>query len=325
MGVVINTNIPSISAARSLSATRKDLEQAMERLSSGKRINGAKDDAAGMSVVTRMKAQITSLNQAVRNTNDGISMLSTYDGAADEIEDILIRMRELAVLAQNETYTVSDARNANLEFQALRNEVDRISSKTKFNGSLDVSSGGGALNYSFQVGFNGGDAVTGTLNSLQLSALTAAVGSALTRGITAVDIASTVAAQGSAFGATAVDASALAGLSGAAGTITSGNFANYSQFANHASQAVDYLDKGLSNLNVARATVGATINRLEHTVSNLMNVVQRTEEARSRIEDADFATESAALARANVLVQAGSAMLAQANQNPQYVLALLRS
>jgi len=324
MGVVINTNIPSISAARSLSATRKDLEQAMERLSSGKRINGAKDDAAGMSVVTRMKAQITSLNQAVRNTNDGIS-LSTYDGAADEIEDILIRMRELAVLAQNETYTVADARNANLEFQALRNEVDRIASKTKFNGSLDVSSGGGALNYSFQVGFNGGDAVTGTLNSLQLSALTAAVGSALTRGITAVDIASNATAQGSAFGATAVDASALAGLSGAAGTITSGNFANYSQFGNHASQAVDYLDKGLSNLNVARATVGATINRLEHTVSNLMNVIQRTEEARSRIEDADFATESAALARANVLVQAGSAMLAQANQNPQYVLALLRS
>jgi flagellin len=324
MGVVINTNIPSISAARSLNATRSDLERAMERLSSGKRINGAKDDAAGMSVVTRMKAQITSLNQAVRNANDGISLLATYDGAADEIEDILIRMRELATLAQNETYTVSDARNANLEFQALRNEVDRIASKTKFNGSLDVSSGGGALNYSFQVGFNGGDAVTGTLNSLQLSALTAAVGSSLTRGITAVDVASNAAAVGSAFGATAVDASALAGMS-AAGTISSGNFADYSQFANHASQAVVYLDKGLSNLNVARATAGATINRLEHTVSNLMNVVQRTEEARSRVEDADFATESAALARANVLVQAGSAMLAQANQNPQYVLALLRS
>lgn len=323
MGVVINTNIPSISAARSLSATRRDLEQAMERLSSGKRINGAKDDAAGMSVVTRMKAQVTSLNQAVRNTNDGISLLSTYDGAADEIEDILIRMRELAVLAQNETYTVSDARNANLEFQALRNEVDRIASKTKFNGSLDVAASGANLAYSFQVGFNGGDAITGSLNRLDMSALTAAVGSQLTRGVTAVDIRSAAAA--SAFGGTAVDASALAGLSGAAGAITSGNFADFSQFANHASQAVDYLDKGLSNLNVARATVGATINRLEHTVSNLMNVIQRTEEARSRIEDADFATESAALARANVLVQAGSAMLAQANQNPQYVLALLRS
>lgn len=327
MGVVINTNIPSISAARSLAATRTDLERAMERLSSGKRINGAKDDAAGMSVVTRMKAQITSLNQAVRNANDGISLLATYDGAADEIEDILIRMRELATLAQNETYSLSDARNANLEFQALRNEVDRISSKTKFNGSLDVSSSAAVLRYSFQVGFNGGDAVEGTLGSLEISALTGAVGSSLTRGITAVDIRSAAAA--SAFGATAADASALGNFSGT-GTIsvysaTAGNAADFSQFANHASQAVVYLDKGLSNLNVNRATVGAQINRLEHTVSNLMNVVQRTEEARSRIEDADFATESAALARANVLVQAGSAMLAQANQNPQYVLALLRS
>jgi flagellin len=179
------------------------------------------------------------------------------------------------------------------------------------------------------VGFNGGDAVQGTLGSLEISALTGAVGSSLTRGITAVDIKSSQAsdpAVASAFGATDVDQSALASLSGAAGTITSfNNTADFSQFANHASQAVVYLDKGLSNLNVNRATVGAQINRLEHTVSNLMNVVQRTEEARSRIEDADFATESAALARANVLVQAGSAMLAQANQNPQYVLALLRS
>jgi len=325
MGVVINTNISSISAARSLAGTRADLEQAMERLSSGKRINGAKDDAAGMSVVTRMKAQITSLNQAVRNANDGISLLATYDGAADEIEDILIRMRELATLAQNETYAVSDARNANLEFQALRNEVDRISSKTKFNGTLDLSSGAGATTYSFQVGFNGGDAVAGTLGSLQMSALTGAVGSQLTRGLTAYDIGSTAAAQASAFGATSPDASTIIGVGtggySAGDTVT---LADYSQFANHASQAVDYLDKGLSNLNVNRATVGAQINRLEHTVSNLMNVVQRTEEARSRIEDADFATESAALARANVLVQAGSAMLAQANQNPQYVLALLR-
>ena len=162
-----------------------------------------------------------------------------------------------------------------------------------------------------------------------MSALTAAVGSQLTRGITAYDIGSTAAAIASAYGATAPDASTLAGVVGAADGGYSagdlGNVADFSQFANHASQAVDYLDKGLSNLNVARATVGATINRLEHTVSNLMNVIQRTEEARSRIEDADFATESAALARANVLVQAGSAMLAQANQNPQYVLALLRS
>ena len=286
MGVVINTNISSISAARSLSTTRTDLEKAMERLSSGKRINGAKDDAAGMSVVTRMKAQISSLNQAVRNANDGISLIQTYDGAADEIEDILIRMRELAVLVQNGTYTKEDASNANLEFRALKGEIDRIQAKTKFNGTLDISSTTGNQTYSFQVGFNGGDAVSIGLGSLHASTLTGTDLSAAT--------------------------SAIGGHDSQASNITA------------ASAAVSSLDAGLSNLNVHRATAGAVINRLEHTVSNLMNVVQRTEEARSRIEDADFASESAALARANVLVQAGSAMLAQANQNPQFVLALLR-
>jgi len=285
MGIVINTNIPSIQAARALSSTRADLEQAMERLSSGKRINGAKDDAAGMSVVTRMKAQISSLNQAVRNANDGISLVSTFDGAADEIEDILIRMRELATLVQNGTYTMSDDSNANLEFLALNTEITRIQEKTKFNGSLDVASTG-TQTYSFQVGFNGGDAVSIAFGSLNASTLAT------------VDL-----------GSTTLD------LEG--GADKAANIAT-------ASAAVTKLDVALSNLNVHRATAGAVINRLEHTVSNLMNVVQRTEEARSRIEDADFAAESAAMARANVLVQAGSAMLAQANQSPQYVLALLR-
>jgi flagellin len=285
MGIVINTNVPSIQAARALSSTRADLEQAMERLSSGKRINGAKDDAAGMSVVTRMKAQISSLNQAVRNANDGISLVSTFDGAADEIEDILIRMRELATLVQNGTYTESDDSNANLEFRALNSEITRIQEKTKFNGSLDIASTG-TQTYSFQVGFNGGDAVSIAFGSLNASTLAT------------VDL-----------GSTTLD---LAGGANKAANIET------------ASAAVTKLDVALSNLNVHRATAGAVINRLEHTVSNLMNVVQRTEEARSRIEDADFAAESAAMARANVLVQAGSAMLAQANQSPQYVLALLR-
>jgi len=288
MGVVINTNISSISAARSLATTRADLERSMERLSSGKRINGAKDDAAGMSVVTRMKAQITSLNQAVRNANDGISLISTFDGAADEIEDILVRMRELATLAQNGTFTTADTANASLEFTALKDEIDRIQSKTKFNGGLDISSTTANQTYSFQVGFNGGDAVSialGQIGALGLTG-TASATAEFADGIT----------QGTAASAITVAAS-----------------------------AVTVIDGMLSNLNVHRATAGAVINRLEHTVSNLMNVVQRTEEARSRIEDADFAAESAGMARANVLVQAGSAMLAQANQSPQFVLALLRS
>jgi len=241
MGVVINTNISSISAARSLATTRADLERSMERLSSGKRINGAKDDAAGMSVVTRMKAQISSLNQAVRNANDGISLVSTFDGAADEIEDILIRMRELATLTQNGTYTIGDAANAELEFDALVSEIDRIQSKTKFNGSLDVSLSTAALTYSFQVGFNGGDAVSISLGQLDAQGL-----------------------KGTASGTT---------IPGIASTTQALTIAD-------ASATVTDIDAMLSNLNVHRATAGAVINRLEHTVSNLMNVVQRTEEAR---------------------------------------------
>ena len=276
MSVTINTNIPSIAASRSLYETSSSLNQAMERLSSGKRINGAKDDAAGMTVVTRMKAQITSLSQAVRNANDAISMISTYDGAADEIETILIRMRELATLAQNGTYTADDRTNANAEYLQLKDEIDRIQSKTKFNGTLDISSTTTTnQTYSFQVGFTGGDQIAVGFDSLHASTLAN---------------------------------NPLQGISSIGSAATD----------------VGRLDTALTALNTARAEAGAHINRLEHTVSNLMNVIQRTEEARSRIEDADFATESAALARANVLTQAGSAMLAQANQSPQYILALLR-
>jgi flagellin len=275
MPTVINTNISSISAARSLQETSSSLSQAMERLSSGKRINGAKDDAAGMTVVTRMKAQITSLSQAVRNANDAISMISTYDGAADEVESILIRMRELATLAQNGTYTSTDLTNANAEYDQLAVEIDRIQQKTKFNGTLEIASSTGNSNYSFQVGFASNDTVAVGFNSLAASAL---------------------------FGAAVGDITSIAS----------------------AATEVTNIDTALNNLNAGRAEAGAHINRLEHTVSNLMNVIQRTEEARSRIEDADFATESASLARANVLTQAGSAMLAQANQSPQYILALLR-
>ena len=288
MAITANTNIPSIAAARAVYESRSDLSQAMERLSSGKRINASKDDAAGQTVVSRMRAQITGLNQAIRNANDGLSMVQTYDGAADDIEEILIRMRELATLAQNGTYTTNDAANAGLEYKQLKAEIDRIQEKTKFNGTLDISSSTSTQTYSFQVGFNGGDAVSIAFGSLAASAL---VGGGTT--------------------ATQDFANAFSGVAQAS-QITA------------AASAVTVVDAMLSNLNVHRATAGATVNRLEHTISNLMNVVQRTEEARSRIEDADFATESAALARANVLVQAGSAMLAQANQSPQYILALLR-
>ena len=275
MGISANTNISSIAAARAVYETRDDMSRAMERLSSGKRINSSADDAAGQTVVSRMEAQLSSLNQALRNTNDGLSMLNVYDGAADEIEDILVRIRELATLAQNGTYTAADRANADLEVSSLVSEITRIASKTMFNGTLDVASAGGTK--AFQVGFDPSDRATFSFNKLDPASLGLAV---------AVTVS----------GADATGASA----------------------------AVTSADVAMSNLNLFRATAGAAINRLEHTVSNLMNVVQRTEEARSRIEDADFAAESAALAKANVLAQAGTAMLAQANQSPSYILALLR-
>jgi len=273
MSVTANTNIPSIAASRAVYEARSDLSRAMERLSSGKRINSASDDAAGASVVSKMKAQIASLNQAVRNANDGLSWLNTYEGAADEIQDILVRVRELATLAASGTYTSDDRANADLEVTQLVSEIGRIAGQTLFNGGVNVASGANPA-ITVQIGFGATHTATFTLSGLDTTGL------ALTN----------------------------AGI----GTATS------------AATMITNSDTALTQLAKNRAIAGAAINRLEHTVSNLMNVVQRTEEARSRIEDADFAKESAALARANVLVQAGSAMLAQANQSPQYLLALLR-
>jgi flagellin len=286
MALVVNTNIPSIAASRAVYETREDMELAMERLSSGKRINSSRDDAAGQTVVSRMRAQISSLNQAVRNANDGISMVNTYDGAADEIEDILVRMRELATLAENGTYVSADITNAGREFVALVAEIDRIAEKTTWNGTA-VFFGGSTLasgetgTAAFQVGFGTGtgEKVTASFGNL---------------------------------GSTALGEAAFAA--------TAGSFTTAAQ----ATTQKGLVDTAIDNLNENRATAGAVINRLEHTVNNLMNVVQRTEEARSRIEDADFAAESANLAKANVLAQAGTAMLAQANQSPQYILTLLR-
>lgn len=273
MSVTANTNIPSIAASRAVYESRSDLTRAMERLSSGKRLNSAGDDAAGMTVVSKMKAQIASLNQAVRNANDGLSFLNTYEGAADEIEDILVRIRELATLASTSTYTTEDRTNADLEVTALVDEITRIKSQTLFNGSVDVASAA-TPSVTVQIGFGATHSATFSLGALDATSLS-------------------------------LDKYGITTAGSAAGVITEA-------------------DEALAKLAENRAKAGAAINRLEHTVKNLMNVVQRTEEARSRIEDADFAAESAALARANVLTQAGTAMLAQANQSPQYLLALLR-
>ena len=275
MSVVVNTNVSSINAARSMASNRVDLEQAMQRLSSGKRLNSSRDDAAGMSVVTRMTSQIQGLNMAVRNANDGISMANTYDGAAEEVGNVLTRMRELAVQMSNGTYATADRTNADKEFQALSSEIDRIADHTRWNGDVITNTTAG-LTTALQVDAN--DNSTGNIDLTFASLKSADLGLSSD----AVD----------------TDAKALT--------------------------AIGNIDAALSALNDNRSAVGSVVNRLEHTVSVLMNTVQRTEESRSRVQDTDFAVESANLARANVLSQAGTAMLAQANQAPQYVLQLLR-
>jgi len=287
MGVVINTNISSITASRILGANRSDLETAMERLASGKRINSANDDAAGMAVAAKMRADIRSLNQAVRNTNDAISLVNTYDGGAAEIESILIRMRELAVQANSGTYQDADRANADFEYAALKSEIERIAGVTSFN-RLALG--------------QGGTAAAGTTGSTT-AMFTFYVGSDVAR------TGNSITFSGNPLDLNKVHASGLMSISTVA----------------LAGSAIAHLDTAVNSLAANRATAGALVNRLEHTVSNLMNVSQRLQEAVSGIEDADYAAESAALARGMVLAQAGTAMLAQANQAPQFVLALLRS
>ena len=287
MGVVVNTNISSITASRILSENRADLEKAMERLASGKRINSAADDAAGMAVAAKMRADIGSLNQSVRNTNDAISLVNTYDGAAAEIESILIRMRELAVQTRNGTYEEADRTNANFEYTALKNEITRIAGVSAFNRmTVGQGSSGGA----------GGTGVADTTFTFYVGSDVAKTGNSI------------------AFAAKALDLN-LAVSSGTLNSVVD---------ATSAGQAIATLDDAITELAANRAQAGALINRLEHTVSNLMNVSQRLQEAVSGIEDADYAAESANLARGMVLAQAGTAMLAQANQAPQYILSLLR-
>jgi len=343
MGVVINTNISSITASRILSNNRSDLETAMERLASGKRINSANDDAAGMAVAAKMRADIRSLNQAVRNTNDAISLVNTYDGGAAEIESILIRMRELAVQAKTGSYTSSDLANADFEYEALKAEISRIAKVTAFNrqilGQGNVNANGvmvssdGDTAFSFYVGADvarTGNTVTFSAKSLDLnwydnlqSDVSAAGASNVAQGTLTVPVHNE---NASAY-IKSQSFSTTAGISTATLSITTpGVSAGLRSIANttYAGSAIIQLDAALSSLAVNRALAGSFVNRLEHTVSNLMNVSQRLQEAVSGIEDADYAAESAALARGMVLAQAGTAMLAQANQAPQFVLTLLR-
>jgi flagellin len=265
MAAVINTNIASLNTQRNLSASQSSLNSSIQRLSSGLRVNSAKDDAAGLAVATRMDAQIRGMNVAIRNSNDAISFAQTAEGALGKVTDALQRMRELSVQSANGSLSDADRTNLQAEFSQLDAEITRLAG-TKFNGTNVF----GAAATVFQVGANATDTIS----------------------VTAV---AAPAADGG-------DISTAAGATTAIGTI----------------------DTALDTINTNRATLGAVQNRFESVISSLQVNVENASAAKSRIMDADFAAETANLTRGQILQQAGTAMLAQANSLPNNVLSLLR-
>ena len=271
----INTNVMSLNAQRNLNASSGALATSMQRLSSGLRVNSAKDDAAGLAIAERMNAQVKGMNVAIRNANDGISLAQTAEGALGKVGDSLQRMRELAVQSANASNSASDRTNLNAEYQQLNDEVTRVLTGTKFNG-VDLLNTAASL--SFQVGANN---VTTDQIAVSTTVLTTGTGVAA---VTAGDITS--------------DTNALS--------------------------AMDDLDDAIDEITTARATFGAVQNRFDAVISNLQVASENQAASRGRIMDADFATETSNLSRGQILQQAGTAMVAQANQLPQGVLSLLR-
>ena len=282
MSLSINTNIASINAQRNLSGSQASLSTSMQRLSSGLRINSSKDDAAGLSIAERMNSQVRGMNVAIRNSNDGISLAQTADGALAQVGNSLQRMRELAVQARNSTNSSSDKNSLNKEFGQLQAEITRVLGGTTFNGKHML--GADATTLQFQVGANTTTDDTVSVKTTNMTTDTT---------MTAVTQ-STQSAIDSTNDATAI------------GTV------------------IDNIDKAIDSVNDTRATFGATQSRFDSIISNLQSGVENQSAARSRIMDADFASETANMSRANVLQQAGTAMIAQANQQPQQVLSLLR-
>ena len=271
MSIVVNTNIGSLNAQRSLAESSRELSTAMERLSSGKKINSAADDAAGFAIAERMTAQVRGLNMATKNANDGLAMLSTIENATNDVTDMLQRIRELAVQAANDTNGASDRAYLQTEVDSLVAEINRVSTDTVYNDSVVLD---GSLAGSIQVGTDAGQTIDFAIDSID----------ATTLGVDALNLSD----------------------------------------ATTAATALTAIDSAIEQVAGNRAGYGALANRLEYTVSNLMNVAEFTTAARSRIEDADFAAESARLAKAQVLQQTGTAMLAQANASSQLAIQLIR-
>ena len=310
MPMIVNTNLGSLSAQRSLASSGVDLKQAMERLSSGKKINSAADDAAGFAIAERMTAQIRGLNMATKNANDGLSMLATIENATNDVTDMLQRIRELAVQAANDSNSIQDRSFLQREVNDILQEINRVADQTVYNNKVVLN---GGLQGKFQVGTKSGQTIDFDIKSIDTDTLKL------------TDLDSNSGVTYSATNGYAIETSGITNTTSSAGSAATGTAGAISILtAKDASDSLDAISAAIETVAENRATYGALQNRLEYTVSNLMNVAEFTTSARSRIEDADFAAESARLAKAQVLQQTGTAMLAQANAAPQLALQLIR-
>lgn len=275
---VINTNVSATLTQNAITKNERAMSNAMEQLSTGKRINSAKDDAAGLAIASRMTAAIEGLGQAARNANDAISLVQTADGALVEVTSMLQRMRQLAVQAATDTNGSDDRTALETEFTELRSEINRIATNTQWNGDdILKATAGTSGNMDFAVGAKADQIIEIELKD---------------------------------FGTTSGEISGI--NSSTLSTITNAN------------SAITALDTAIDTINTERATMGAVMNRLEYAADNLLNIKANTEASRSRIEDTDYAEATTELARTQIIQQAATAMLAQANQIPQTVLALLK-
>ena len=377
MPSVINTNIASLNTQRNLSASQMSLNTSIQRLSTGLRVNSAKDDAAGLAIAERMSSQVRGLNVAARNANDGVSLAQTAEGSLGKIGDMVQRMRELAVQSSNATNSGTDRAALQTEVSQLKQEIDRVATSTTFNGTKLLD--GSFTAAKFQVGADAGESITvssitnaqlagmgvvnraATQSSTAITDLTATVAGNLTvngtdigvlaaagttqerqaQVVDAINRISTTTGVGAFFDAAnnviALTSSATITLTGAAGAkvgFVAADSATAAASANMASLdissyggaqlAIQQADAALSQINGARANLGAVQSRFESAIANIQIASENSTAARSRIMDTDFAAETAAMTRAQILQQAGNAMLSQANQLPQQVLSLLK-
>ena len=393
----INTNVSSLLAKNALVANERSMSTAMERLSTGVRINSAKDDAAGLAIAAKMTSQIKGLDQAVRNANDAVSLIQTAEGALIETSNMLQRMRELAVQASSDTNTLTDRTALNQEFVSLRSEINRVAQNTQWNGVNILTKQGGSNSdgiHKFQVGANANQTIDLTIGNYQTNsssqtavATVATTTSGSSQGATAAAQVSTfkiendvavgdvfsltvgdksfthtvtalaatavlsrdavfnamIAGIGTVAGVGASETTTTSGakvqtftasstafgsnsfnISSGAGGLLSGINASSITTAANANSAVAAVTTALATVNTGRSEMGATMNRLQYAADNLANVARNATESRGRVMDADYAKETTELARTQIIAQAGTAMLAQANQMKQTVLSLLK-